>query len=79
MSYLRGLGRTAKLVRGLDLDFGVGRHAILLAQQGITMYGLDAAANGLAYANAWVEREGVALNLMTGQHDEAAQFHASAL
>jgi len=58
--------QAANLQRGLDLGFGVGRHAILLAKQGIAMYGLDAAANGLAYANEWAEREGLSLNLMTG-------------
>ncbi|MCE7989775.1 MAG: class I SAM-dependent methyltransferase [Caldilinea sp. CFX5] len=58
--------RTTTIQRGLDLGFGVGRHTILLAQQGITMYGLDAAANGLVYADAWAEREGLSLNLMTG-------------
>lgn len=56
----------ANVQRGLDLGFGVGRHAILLAQQGIAMYGLDAAANGLAYANGWAGREGLSLTLMTG-------------
>ncbi|MEZ4732373.1 MAG: hypothetical protein R3E79_35110 [Caldilineaceae bacterium] len=40
--------RTAHVQRGLDRGFGVGRHAILLAQQGIAMDGLDAAATGLA-------------------------------
>ena len=58
--------RAAHVQRGLDLGFGVGRHAMLLAQQGITMYGLDAAANGLAYANTWAAREGLSLNLLTG-------------
>lgn len=58
--------REANVQRGLDLGFGVGRHAIRLAQQDIAMYGLDAAANGLAYANAWAAREGLSLNLLTG-------------
>lgn len=42
---------------GLDLGFGVGRHAILLAKHGIEMYGIDAASNGLAYANQWAVNE----------------------
>ncbi len=50
----------------LDLGFGVGRHAILLAKQGIELYGIDAAANGLAYANEWAVNEAVILKLTTG-------------
>lgn len=58
--------RAAQIHRTLDLGFGVGRHAILSAQHGMTVYGLDAATNGLAYANGWAAQEGLSLNLMTG-------------
>lgn len=58
--------QAANVQCGLDLGFGVGRHAILLAKQGIAMYGIDAAENGLAYANAWAADEGLSLNLLTG-------------
>lgn len=58
--------QAAKIQRGLDLGFGVGRHAILLAKRGIAMYGLDAAANGVEYASQWADREGVSLTLTTG-------------
>ncbi|MBV7327847.1 class I SAM-dependent methyltransferase [Chloroflexi bacterium TSY] len=56
----------AGVQRGLDLGFGVGRHAIFLAKQEIEMYGLDAAANGVSYASQWAEQEGVSLTLTTG-------------
>lgn len=56
----------AGVQRGLDLGFGVGRHAMLLARHGIAMYGLDAASNGLDYANAWATQEGLSLDLRTG-------------
>ncbi len=62
--------RAANVQRGLDLGFGVGRHAILLAKQGIEMYGLDAAANGLTYANEWAVNELVVLNLTTGDMEK---------
>ncbi len=52
--------------RVLDLGFGVGRHAILLAQAGFEVDGIDASANGLDYAQAWAAREGLALRLTTG-------------
>ncbi len=58
--------RAANVVRVLDLGFGVGRHAVMLAQAGFDVAGLDASANGMAYANQWAEREGVRLQLQTG-------------
>jgi 2-polyprenyl-3-methyl-5-hydroxy-6-metoxy-1,4-benzoquinol methylase len=58
--------RAAGVQRVLDLGFGVGRHAILLAQAGFEVDGIDASSNGLAFAGAWAAREGVSLKLMTG-------------
>lgn len=58
--------QAAGVRRVLDLGFGVGRHAVLLAQAGFQVDGIDASANGLAYAQAWADREGVALRLTTG-------------
>ena len=52
--------------RVLDLGFGVGRHALLFAQAGFTVYGIDMSENGLAYAQAWAERTGVTLQLTNG-------------
>jgi len=46
--------------------FGVGRHAILLAREGFDVYGMDASANGLAFANEWAARESLSLRLSTG-------------
>lgn len=56
----------AQVRRVLDLGFGVGRHAILMANAGFEVYGIDAAANGLAYAGEWAEREGLSLTLSVG-------------
>jgi 2-polyprenyl-3-methyl-5-hydroxy-6-metoxy-1,4-benzoquinol methylase len=58
--------QAANIQRGLDLGFGVGRHTVLLAGHGLTLAGLDAAANGLDYANAWAAQEGLSLDLQTG-------------
>ena len=50
----------------LDLGFGVGRHAIVCAEAGFEVYGLDASASGLTYARRWAAQEGVELRLQTG-------------
>lgn len=52
--------------RVLDLGFGVGRHALLLAQAGFEVHGIDASDSGLAYAQEWAEQAGVTLHLKTG-------------
>jgi len=58
--------QAAGVQRVLDLGFGVGRHALLLAQHGFEVYGLDASENGLAFANQWAQQEGLKLQLSTG-------------
>ncbi len=58
--------RKAGVRRVLDLGFGVGRHALLLAQAGFDVAGIDASASGRAYAEAWAEQSGVSLRLTTG-------------
>ena len=58
--------RAAGVTRVLDLGFGVGRHAIHLAKHGFQVDGIDASTNGLAFAQEWAAREGVTLNLTTG-------------
>ena len=50
----------------LDLGFGLGRHSILLAREGFDVYGIETSPAGLQFALEWAEREGVALNLTTG-------------
>jgi tellurite methyltransferase len=50
----------------LDLGFGLGRHSILLAKEGFDVHGIDASPAGLQFALQWAEREGVSLNLTTG-------------
>jgi SAM-dependent methyltransferase len=67
--------RAAEVRRVLDLGFGVGRHAILLAKTGFEVFGLDASDSGLAYTQAWADQEGLALKLRTG--DMAALPYAT--
>ncbi len=58
--------RAAQVTRVLDLGFGVGRHAILLAQAGFVVVGIDASPSGRDFAQAWAAREGVSLKLSVG-------------
>lgn len=58
--------QAAGVQRVLDLGFGVGRHALLLARAGFQVAGLDASANGLKYAQEWAHNEGYQLDLSTG-------------
>jgi 2-polyprenyl-3-methyl-5-hydroxy-6-metoxy-1,4-benzoquinol methylase len=58
--------QAAGVRRVLDLGFGVGRHAIFLAQSGFAVAGLDASENGLVYAQEWASRANVQLELTTG-------------
>jgi 2-polyprenyl-3-methyl-5-hydroxy-6-metoxy-1,4-benzoquinol methylase len=58
--------RAAGVKRILDLGFGVGRHAILLAKAGFEVDGIDASSNGLDFAQRWAQEEGVTLNLSLG-------------
>jgi tellurite methyltransferase len=55
------------VARVLDLGFGLGRHAVLLAKEGFDVYGLDSSPAGLEYAVKWAERENVALKLEMGE------------
>lgn len=56
----------AGVKRILDLGFGVGRHAILLAKAGFTVEGIDASSNGRDFAAQWAANEGVTLTLTVG-------------
>ena len=58
--------QAAGVKRVLDLGFGVGRHAMLLAKSGFVVDGIDASANGMAYTQEWATHEGVTLTLTTG-------------
>jgi tellurite methyltransferase len=51
----------------LDLGFGLGRHALLLAKEGFDVYGIDTSPAGLKYAIEWSERETVTLKLTIGE------------
>jgi tellurite methyltransferase len=50
----------------LDLGFGLGRHSVLMAKEGFDVFGIETSPAGLQFALDWAEREGVALNLTTG-------------
>jgi 2-polyprenyl-3-methyl-5-hydroxy-6-metoxy-1,4-benzoquinol methylase len=58
--------RTAEVRRILDLGFGVGRHAILLAKEDFEVEGIDASSSGRDFADQWAAHEGVTLNLRVG-------------
>jgi 2-polyprenyl-3-methyl-5-hydroxy-6-metoxy-1,4-benzoquinol methylase len=58
--------RAAGVRRILDLGFGVGRHAILLAKAGFVVEGIDASSNGRDFAAALAAQEEVMLNLRVG-------------
>lgn len=58
--------RAAGAKRILDLGFGVGRHAILLAKAGFAVEGIEASSNGRDFAEEWANREGVSLKLNVG-------------
>ena len=58
--------QAAGVRRVLDLGFGVGRHALLLAQAGFAVDGIDASEHGLTYAQEWAARAGLQLALTTG-------------
>jgi tellurite methyltransferase len=49
--------------RVLDLGCGIGRHALLLAREGLETHGLDASPGGLAAAREAAEAEGLTVGL----------------
>ncbi len=51
----------------LDIGFGLGRHAILFAKEGLNVYGIETSPTGLKYAIKWSEKEKVTLKLMIGE------------
>jgi 2-polyprenyl-3-methyl-5-hydroxy-6-metoxy-1,4-benzoquinol methylase len=58
--------QAAGVRRILDLGFGVGRHAILLAKAGFRVDGIDASSNGCDFARQWAAQEGMSLKLRVG-------------
>lgn len=55
--------------RALDLGCGVGRHALLLAEQGLEVEAVDGSANGLAVLRDSAAARGQALGLHEGLAD----------
>jgi ubiquinone/menaquinone biosynthesis C-methylase UbiE len=47
----------------LDLGCGTGRHTVLLAKHGFTVYGLDSAPGGITLTKQWLEAEGLSASL----------------
>ena len=52
--------------RVLDLGCGCGRHLIMLAREGYDTYGLDISKMAIAFAQQWLEREGLEADLRVG-------------
>ena len=61
--------KNEKIKNVLDLGFGVGRHAILLAKHGLQVYGVESSPIGLNYANNWAKNENLELKLTLGIMD----------
>src|SRR5262249_44943231 len=55
--------------RALDLGCGVGRHALLLAEQGIAVEAIDGSAAGVDFARQQAKARGLSLNLRQGSAD----------
>ncbi len=55
------------LEKALDLGFGLGRHAVLMAKEGFDVYGVDTSAAGAEYAREWSQREKATLRLLIGE------------
>lgn len=51
----------------LDLGCGLGRHSILLAQEGFRVCGMDTSPAGLEFALHWAEQENVAFGLVLAE------------
>jgi tellurite methyltransferase len=58
--------QTAGLHSVLDLGCGAGRHTLFLAQQGLAVYGLDDAPNGLLAARQRLQTNGQSAGLACG-------------
>lgn len=55
--------------RALDLGCGVGRHALFLAERGLTVEAIDGSATGLSVLRQAAAARGLALNLRQGTAD----------
>ena len=58
------------ITKVLDLGFGVGRHAILLARESYNVYGLDTSPAGAMHAKQWSQQENVSIRLTLGEMDQ---------
>jgi tellurite methyltransferase len=65
MAVVAGLGQPAGM-RALDLGCGVGRHALYLAAQGLTVSGLDASPRGVVFVRDEAAKRGLRLGLVVG-------------
>lgn len=52
--------------RVLDLGCGSGRHLVYLAKQGLEVYGIDIAPEGIRIARDWLRKEKLQANLKIG-------------
>ncbi len=51
----------------LDLGCGVGRHALLLAREGLTVHAMDASPSGLEFLGGQAEKEGLEITQHTSE------------
>jgi SAM-dependent methyltransferase len=65
VSHLPGL-KSEGVDKVLDLGFGLGRHYILLAEEGLDVYGLESSPQGTEFAAGWAESENAPLKLTIG-------------
>ncbi|MBM4330530.1 MAG: class I SAM-dependent methyltransferase [Thermodesulfobacteriota bacterium] len=59
----------------LDLGFGLGRHAILFAQEDFEVYGIDTSPEGLKCAMEWSKKENLFLHLELGEMSHLSFGH----
>lgn len=52
-----------KVNRVLDAGCGIGRHVVLLAEQGFDVYGIDISEKAIEMAKAWLAKKGLKANL----------------
>jgi SAM-dependent methyltransferase len=58
--------RRGDIKRVLDLGCGCGRHLVMLTREGYDTYGLDISQRAIAFAQQWLEREGLKADLRVG-------------
>jgi len=63
----------------LDLGCGTGRHVVLLAGRGFSVFGLDASPEGIGEARRWLAEEGLAADLRVQSMAEKLPYDDSSI